>query len=358
MQPVTVTLPECTVAVVTTIGLVVSLAACTARVTPDTSVTGTPRGASGVAQGTPEAPTGDGAIPAPVSASAATATARIAARLPHLERVIGGVGTEPGQLMLPVDVAVDQDGNLFVADSAGVQKLAPDGQFILRVGADELKTAQGGLALAPDERLLYVTGFEPKVWVFNTSDGSLARTIGQPGSAPGQLSQPVDVTTDNAGNLYVADAGNARVEKFAPDGTHLLSLGGYGQERGQFSNPRAVAVDGAGRIYVGQGDDFLIQRFNPDGSYLDAFGEAHADENAWRVGGVALDDAGNAYVTQALSGHIQDFGAPDMRVAWEYGQVGPEEDAFSSPLGITVVADQLYVADQSNHRIKVYRLQP
>ena len=145
-------------------------------------------------------------------------------------------------------------------------------------------------------------------------------------------------------------------EKFAADGTHLQTVGRRGQARGEFTSARSVAVDGDGRIYVGSGDDFLVQRFAADGTYLDAFGLAHAGENAWRVGGIALDAAGNIYLSQALAGRIQCFAAADRQLVWELGTVGVGDDAFRSPMGLAVDGDRLYVADQQNHRVQVYDL--
>jgi tripartite motif-containing protein 71 len=298
-----------------------------------------------------------GATPATALSSAAgTATARIAALLPEPETTLGREGTAPGEWILPQDVAVDAQGNLYVSDATGVQKVGPDGTFLARLGADVLKTAMGGIALAPSGKL-YVTGFESVVHVFDTTSGA-ATTIGTPGDGPGGLRQPVDVALDTDGNVYVADAGNHRVEKFAPDGTHLLTVGGSGQSSGQFTSPRSVAVDGEGRLYVAEGDDYLVQRFAPDGTYLDTFGHAYADENAWRVGGIAIDEQGNVYVTQALAGRVQCFDAAKLDLRWELGSVGTAPDQFTSPIGVTVTGGRMYVADQQNHRIAVYRLQP
>lgn len=344
------------------VSLAALVGAC-AQPTPPTDDAGRPSAAAqaetaSAGAATTSEPGADAATDgAPVSGSAATATAMVAARLPQLETVVGREGTEPGELMLPVDVAVDADGNLFVSDTSGVQKLSPEGQFLTRIGGDKLLTANGGLALSGDGRL-YVTGFGPEVWVFDVGDGTLLSTLGEAGDGPGQLAQPVDVAVDTQGNVFVADAGGGKVEVYGPDDRHVRTIGSRGASSGQFTTPRSVAVEGDGHVLVGVGDDYIVQRFAADGTYIDAFGEAHADENAWRLGGLAVDDEGNVYMSQALSGRVQQFAAPDMHLDWELGEVGTGPEAFSSPLGIAVAGGKLYVADQSNHRVKVYRLRP
>ena len=121
-----------------------------------------------------------------------------------------------------------------------------------------------GLVVGPDG-LVYITGYGALVHVCD-SEGTLLRTIGDAGDAPGQLRRPADITFDGDGNLLVADAGNKRIEKFSRDGQHLQTIGEPGTMSGQFTAPRNVSVDAEGRIYVGQGDDFLVHRFDAGGS--------------------------------------------------------------------------------------------
>jgi DNA-binding beta-propeller fold protein YncE len=203
---------------------------------------------------------------------------------------------------------------------------------------------------------VYVTGFESQVLAYGPDGASLA-PIGQTGSEPGHLSRPVDVAVDSTGDLYIADAENRRVDKFTSSGTYLLSFGEAGSGRGELRRPSAVAVNGDGVVYVGEGDDFLIKRYTPDGEFLDAFGQSHADENIWRVGGLAIAEDGTVYVTQALSNRLQAFD-PDagMTLAWEFGSLGRAEGEFSTPMGLDIVGDQLYIADQQNNRVVIYRL--
>jgi DNA-binding beta-propeller fold protein YncE len=73
---------------------------------------------------------------------------------------------------------------------------------------------------------------------------------GARGQADGQFIEPYGVATDAAGNLYVADSLNHRIQKFSPAGAFLGKWGTLGTGAGQFNEPRAVAVGPSGSVYV------------------------------------------------------------------------------------------------------------
>ncbi|HKB92005.1 MAG TPA: putative Ig domain-containing protein, partial [Opitutaceae bacterium] len=122
----------------------------------------------------------------------------------------------------PQGVAVDSDGNVYVADSGNnrIRKISPAGAVSTLAGSG-------------------VAGF---------ADGT--------GNAA-QFRTPEGVAVDSSGNIYVADAGNNRVRKISPTGTVSTLAGsataGYTDGPGdavQFNGPASVAVDGTGNLYV------------------------------------------------------------------------------------------------------------
>ena len=193
--------------------------------------------------------------------------------------------------MLPFDVAVDADGDLFVSDSTGVQRFTPDGTYVTHVGEGEIKTALGGLAISGDG-ILYVTGFESRVLVYGP-DGAQ-----QADRRRGHVSRAIDQARRRGGGRKRRPLCGRRRQRPCREVCTRRPAPAHDRRSGsrarQFTSPRAVAVDGEGRVYVGQGDDFLIQRFDADGSYIDTFGSAHADENVWRIGGITIDSAGTS----------------------------------------------------------------
>lgn len=68
------------------------------------------------------------------------------------------------------------------------------------------------------------------------------------------------LAVDGQGNIYVADTGNNRIDKLAPDGTLLAEWGTKGTAPGQFDGPRGVAVDSQGNLCVADSGNDRIQK--------------------------------------------------------------------------------------------------
>src|SRR5262249_17409323 len=92
----------------------------------------------------------------------------------------------------------------------------------------------------------------------------------------GQLSAPRDAATDSAGNVYVADYGNDRIAKFAPDGTWIMNWGGSGGGNGQFRRPYGVVLDAQDRVYAADSTNHRVRIFDPNGTFLAKYGVAGA----------------------------------------------------------------------------------
>ena len=76
-----------------------------------------------------------------------------------------------------------------------------------------------------------------------------------------QFNRPAAVAEDGAGNVYVADAYNNRVQKFTSAGVYVAQWGTVGSGDGQFDGPQGVAVDGAGNVYVADTNNNRVQKF-------------------------------------------------------------------------------------------------
>ena len=73
---------------------------------------------------------------------------------------------------------------------------------------------------------------------------------GKEGSKNGEFKGPSGIAVDSAGNIYVADTRNDRIQKFDRNGKFIAVLGSSGTGEGKLANPGDVAVDADGNVYV------------------------------------------------------------------------------------------------------------
>jgi hypothetical protein len=187
------------------------------------------------------------------------------------------------------------------------------------------------------------------------ADLKVVSVFGTPGANPGQLGGPYDITTDSAGNVYVANSANARVDKYTSDGSYLQSFGSRGSQPGQFGNPIGVAVAGNGQVWVSDldGSRGRITIFNADGSLAKTFGSVGTGDGQFRSPGpLALDAAGNAYITDTSNNRVEKF-SPDGTFITKWGSQGSADGQFNTPRGISVEpTGNVLVADRDNKRIQ------
>ncbi|HLG72207.1 MAG TPA: NHL repeat-containing protein [Chloroflexota bacterium] len=167
-------------------------------------------------------------------------------------------GSGPGQLHDPRDVAVDQAGNVYVADTGNkrIIKFRPDGSFV-------------------------------QTWT---------------NSATGALAEPSSVAVAKDG-VIVDDSEAGQLHKFDFDGKPVA---GFEHDLG-LSHPRGVAVGPDGTIYVGDTADNRIVTVGPDGTLRGNF-----DTKGTKLEqptGVAVDDQGSVYSVEPAASRIQKFAA-------------------------------------------------
>ena len=186
-------------------------------------------------------------------------------------------------------------------------------------------------------------------------------TFGRQGQGPGEFQDPRGVAVDAAGNIYVADTGNHRVQVFDANGKYLRGWGQYGSGPGEFNEPWGIAVDGEGNVYVADTWNYRVQKFDGTGKFLTMWGESgDTGGDAGALPGafygpraVALARDGTVLVMDTGNKRIQRFTA-DGEFVGGYGGFGAGPGQFWEPVGLAVDGEgNVYVADTWNHRVQV-----
>ncbi|TKJ28100.1 MAG: hypothetical protein CEE40_12455 [Chloroflexi bacterium B3_Chlor] len=257
--------------------------------------------------------------------------------------IIGRRGSGDGEFISPQGLALDAQGNLYVADmgNARVQVFDSEGNHLMTIGDPRF---MGPRYVAVDDGgRIYVTDASERVHVFN-SRGDPLQSFGQAGSLPSQFSGIADLVADAGGELYVVDSGNNRVQKFSLLSGLLFTFGDQGEPVELLSHPEGVALDAQGNVFVTDAGNRRIGKYSPGGTFLrSSAGQVNTPRD------VALDRQGNMYVTDGGRGLVQILDAQGQLLQ-ELGQ-GQLED----PSGIAVdESGKIFVADTGNHRIQVY----
>jgi sugar lactone lactonase YvrE len=163
-----------------------------------------------------------------------------------------GLGDKPG---LWPSAAVDSQSRLYIADPAGrrIVRLSADGKSATDI---QILATPGGqparpiaVAIGPGDALYAIDIANRTVYRF---DANLqAEPILRVDPQDARLLLPSDVALDRDGNLWVADTGNRRVQKFSRDGRYLSRIGTEGVCMG-------LAMDEEGNAYISTADPAVL----------------------------------------------------------------------------------------------------
>ncbi len=215
----------------------------------------------------------------------------------------------------PHGIHVDFEGNVWVTDGEG-----PDGEDPRRDGKGHQV-----FKFSPAGELLMTLG-----------------TAGVAGEGPYELNMPSAVLVAPNGDVFVGDGhggqSNARIVKYASDGSFIKTWGTRGTGRGEFNTPHSLAMDSRGRLFVGDRGNNRIQIFDQDGTFLEE----------WRQfgnpSGIYIDRNDMLYATEQPSDEESDA---DWRPGIRIGSVtdgevtaliGDEVGSTESQEGVTADA--------------------
>jgi DNA-binding beta-propeller fold protein YncE len=282
---------------------------------------------------------------------------------------VGSIGSQPGQLQRPRDVAVAQDGSLYVTDTDNhrIQHLSPQGE-VLHIWGSFGDVAQGsapggtfnqpwGIALGPDGSVYVADTWNHRVQKF-TSQGEFVQMWGYFGQAeqPEGFWGPRDVAVDVAGRVYVTDTGNKRVVVFNEQGEYISQFGGAGMGPGQLDEPVGVAVDLAGLVYVADTWNQRIQVFQSDDQNqytplrsweLQAWYGQSLDNKPY----LSVDGSGFLFASDPEGYRVMQFSLTGEPIR-SWGDFGVDLSKFGLPVGLSVDPEGgVWVVDTANNRL-------
>jgi hypothetical protein len=211
-----------------------------------------------------------------------------------------------------------------------------------------------GVATDPAGNIYVAEQVNNRIQKFS-STGVYVTQWGTPGSGPGQFNRPYGVAADNFGYVYVTDADNHRVEKFTSAGVYVATWGTSGSGDGQFNTPALVTTDSAGDVYVADYGNNRIQRFTGTGTFVTKWGSLGTGNGQFTFPtGIAVDAAHNVYVSDYNNHRIEKFTDTGTYLA-QWGAFGTGNGQFNSPAGVaTDCRGNVYVSDLGNQRVQVF----
>ncbi len=191
--------------------------------------------------------------------------------------------------------------------------------------------------LATDGTHLYTCASDNTVRKHLLSTGAAVSSWGSAGTGNGQFNAPTGIVYDSVGlQLWIVDAGNARVQRCDTSGTYL----------GQFAtgpSARGIAVDSAGRPIVAGYGDAVVTRYTTAGAVVDQFSRTGAD-------GIAVSTGDVLWVTSASASTLTTW---DEVLGLTAGSAAGK---LSSPKGLAIhrTSGRVYVADTGNMRVQYF----
>jgi sugar lactone lactonase YvrE len=301
------------------------------------------------------------------------------------------------QFASPDGITIDSGGVIYVADSLNdsIRKITPGAVVTTFAGTPPHSGFTGtagsgdgtgtsaqfnnpfGVTVAPSGDIYVADTFNNTVRkitpaaLVTTLAGSPKVTGGADGtSRAARFNMPLGAAVDSSGNVYVADYGNFTVRKITP-GAVVSTLAGAAGSPGtadgpgaeaRFGGPTNVAVDRTGNVFVADPNNNTIRKISPEGVVSTLAGLAGSAGSADGTGGaarfshpygVAVDDAGNVYVSDLYNVTIRKI-TPAGMVSTIAGSLGVSGNAdgtgstaqFHTPTGLAVDKNgNIYVAD-------------
>ena len=290
--------------------------------------------------------------------------------VPRLLFAFGSLGEGDVNFERAVDsgiLAVAPDGSIWCGVYLGCQLFSSDGKFLRNVVQGKFQGPCTGIAF--DNSEVFCSDEDANQIVVCGMDGSFVRSF----SSSDDVSSfgPSGLAVDGKGLLFVVDGRRARIVVLRRDGSLVLTFGESGSGDGQFSLPRHIALSAAGELFITDSFNHRVQVllvqlfafngvvwqvFDVCGKFVRAFGSrgSHRAQLHYPAG-ISLDRAGHVLVGDYENCRVQIF-EQDGTFVTMFGSRGSAAGQFEVVNAVHVGCNDgaIYVADSGNMRVQVF----
>ena len=263
----------------------------------------------------------------------------------------------------PDAITIDSSGNIYITSNSYIFKYDLSGSFLQKIGTEGSGDGQfyypNGIAFDSSDNIYVADGGNNRIQKFDSNWNFIAKWganggDGTQGTGDGEFYSPFGIITDSSDNIYVTDQAD-RIQKFDSSGNYISSFGAHGSGPGEFDEPIDIAMDTSGNFYVLDSSLGTVQKFNSSGVYQSQFGsQGSGDGQFSSPKGIALDSLGNIYIADYINNRIQKFNSSGVYQS-QFGSPGPEDGQFENPSSITFdSSDNIYITDTNNNRIQQF----
>jgi len=296
----------------------------------------------------------------------AQTTKAVAGFVPKYLSQFGSKGTGNGQFSVPRGAAVDTKGHVWITDKSNyrVQQFTPSGEYVSQFGSKGSGNGQfggpfqGPQGIAADSagELWVADPGNNRVQEFNEEGKTFVRAFGTVGSGEGQFHSPVGLAFYEweyekghvESGIWVVDKGNDRVQRWSTTGTYQAAYGSEGNGEAQFKAPEGIAADSSGDVWVADTGNNRVEELSYFGKFVRSI--AVTDPT-----GVAIDPHGDVWVAEGESDHLKEFSSTGESLV-TYGSPGTGNGQFGSPWGMAFDAsgNHMWVVDSGNNRTQEF----
>ena len=257
------------------------------------------------------------------------------------DRLVPSLTTLASGLANPFGVAVDGNGNVYIADSSNnaIKEWVKTSNTVSTLVSSGLSGPQGVAVDGSGNVYIADTGNNAiEEWV------SSSNTVITLVTSSAGLFVPSGVAVDGSGNVYIADYGNNAIKEWVASSSTLVTLVSSG-----LSRPSGVAVDGSGNVYIADFGNNAVKEWVASSNTVATLVSSGVNGPF----GVAVDGSANVYIGDSGNGAVKEWVASSNTV------VTLVSSGLSFPTGVAVDGSRnVYIADYGDNAIKEFVAPP